>query len=46
MDARIRSDLTIVHDPSLLIDPPLGYTEAPVSVDMKIVRGSWRQVVE
>ena len=46
LDARILSDLTIIHDPSLLTDPPLGYTEDPVSVEMKIVRGSWRQVVE
>lgn len=45
LDAKIISDLTIIHDPSLLTDPPEGYTEDPLSVDMKIVRGSWRQVV-
>lgn len=47
LNVSITSDLTIIHDPSLLTDPPLGYTEVPASpVDMKIARGSWRQVVE
>ena len=47
LNVSITSDLSIVHDPDLLTDPPLGYTEAPVSaVEMKIVRGSWRQVVD
>ena len=46
-DVVIDGDLTINYDAEFLTTPPVGYTQDPLDfVQMQIVRGSWRQVVE
>jgi hypothetical protein len=45
--AAVESGLTINHDPTLVSDPPMGYTQDPADLaTMKIARGSWRQIVQ
>ena len=45
--ASIQNALTINHDPALVSDPPMGYTQDPADLaTMMIVRGSWRQIVQ
>ena len=45
--ATFESDFFIIHDDDLLINPPEGFTQNPAGLlTMKIIRGSWRQVVD
>ncbi len=44
--ATCQQDTAVIHDPDLYANPPLGYTESVAAPPMKIVSGTWQQVVD